>query len=143
MQLGRHGSPLLGGKAAAARGAHPVGDAPLDAFDGGKARIDGNVGGLGGPGGNGADAGRHQEQFQVVAAFLAVTLFEQSGQLAAGIVGQGLVELHEVPVVRFHPGHGGHGSAQSSLETLQTESGKGGSATQEDDVGHGISRGSG
>ena len=135
VQQAGNGLLLIGSQRAVVLDDHMEGDDALDALDGVQIAVPGNVGGLGRPRRNGADARRDEEQFAGFGA--GRLLFQQRRQLGALVGIQGALLRHDMPVIGDHRFDIRHGRHQAGLQALQTEGGKGGVALEAKNVGHG------
>ena len=125
---------FIGGQGAAPLDHDVKGNDALDTLDGIEIAIPGNVGGLGRPRRNGADARGNQKQ---LARFGACgLLFKQRRQLGTLVGIQRALRRHDMPVIGHHRFDIRHGRDQAGLQALQTEGGKGGVALEAKNVGH-------
>ena len=134
VQQAGDGLPFIGCQGAIVLGDDMEGNDALDALDGIQIAVPGNVGGLGRPRRNGADARRDEEQFASFGA--SRLLFQQRRQLGALVGIQGALLRHDMPVIGDHRFDIRHGRHQAGLQALQTEGGKGGVALEAKNVGH-------
>ena len=111
------------------------GDAALDALDGSKATVPGDVGSLRRPRRNGADARRDEEQRPRGIALRSRHLLEQRSELLTlgGI--KLALELDHMPVLGAGKASPRYDGGNALLQALETESGERGSPAQEEDVG--------
>ena len=106
----------------------------LDALKGIQVAIPGNVGGLGRPRGNRANARHHEKQLASLVSNRL--LLQQGGQFAALGSIQASAQSHDMPVIRNNRFNLGKRSLQARLQALQTKSGKGGGGAQAKDFSH-------
>jgi hypothetical protein len=113
---------------------------PLDAVDG-QAAVVGDVGGLGGPGRDRAQA-RHGEHQGALIALRRVAVVQQLGQLGRRLGGQRPVAPDPVHVAGRHPGDARAGGLQARQQRGGAEGGQGVAALEVHQVlgscGHGI-----
>ncbi len=109
-----------------------IGDAALQALDLGQATVAGDIAGLARPGRDGAETRNGQEQ--LAAGFLhsdARAVLEQARQHLLFIGVEYAGDIGEMRELGVQPGHGRHLAGQLLEQFAMAESGKGGSAAQD------------